>query len=219
MDGPLLGCRSAVNSAVNPVSLSGGPNRLSKIPLVSPFLDSSASHGGALIPGNSKIVIPASTSPLSSHPRTRVATPRVAKPPSAVLYEPPSFLRDAATVRRMAERDFGSGHGVLYDTPQRGSATPYGATAVDNGVNFAVHSSGATAVSVCLFTPEGLAQGKPSAEVPLHPILNRTGDVWHIYLPALSRNLLYGYRIDGPFAPQKGHRFDASKIVLDPYAK
>ena len=49
--------------------------------------------------------------------------------------------------------------------------------------------------------------------------MNRTGDVWHIFLPTLSANLLYGYRIDGPMEPQAGQRFNAEKIVVDPYAK
>jgi isoamylase len=58
-----------------------------------------------------------------------------------------------------------------------------------------------------------------TAEVPLNPIINRTGDVWHILLPALSKDLLYGWRVGGPFSPEDGLRFDDSKILVDPYAK
>eukprot|EP00271_Cylindrocystis_brebissonii_P014372 TRINITY_DN35711_c0_g1_i1.p1 TRINITY_DN35711_c0_g1~~TRINITY_DN35711_c0_g1_i1.p1 ORF type:complete len:914 (-),score=89.55 TRINITY_DN35711_c0_g1_i1:950-3463(-) len=139
--------------------------------------------------------------------------------PQCVLSEPPEHVRDYSTVRRMVERDFGNGLGVLYDTPQRGSASPFGATARDNGVNFAVQSSSATTISLCLFTEDDLQKGVVSTEVPLHPILNRTGNVWHIFLPGLSKKLLYGYRVDGKYLPEEGLRFDASKVVLDPYAK
>ena len=58
-----------------------------------------------------------------------------------------------------------------------------------------------------------------SAEIPLHPLLNRTGHVWHIFLPAVSMGLAYGYRVDGKYSPEEGLLHDATKIVLDPYAK
>ena len=62
-------------------------------------------------------------------------------------------------------------------------------------------------------------QGVVTEEVPLHPIFNRTGNVWHIFLPDLQSNLLYGYRVDGPYVLEEGACFDSRKILVDPYAK
>lgn len=132
---------------------------------------------------------------------------------------PPTYLRDYSTVRDLGHVDKGTGLHVLYDSAQRGQPTPFGATASGAGVNFAVHSSAAKSVSLCLFTLEDLQNGKVSAEVALHPALNRTGDVWHIFLPGLSPDLLYGYRADGEYDPATGNRFDATKVLVDPYAK
>lgn len=141
-------------------------------------------------------------------------------PIKAVLSESPDvFVRDSSKLNRTAVRDFGTGLGTFYSTPQRGRPTPAGAIFCDDGVNFAVFSSGATSVSLCLFTEDDIQNGKITAEVPLHPILNRTGHMWHIFLPSLSPNLLYGYRVGGKFVPEEGQRYDPTKIVVDPYAK
>lgn len=145
----------------------------------------------------------------------------------AILFEPPQFELNEKEKERdrplpgapPQPREVGTGHGVLYDTPQRGTPAPFGAVVRPGGVNFAVQSSAATALSLCLFTPEDLARGRPSAEVPLDPVLNRTGNVWHAFLPGLSAGLLYGYRVAGPMAPEEGLRFDAANILVDPYAK
>ena len=108
-------------------------------------------------------------------------------------------------------------------TPEPGTASALGATRVENGrktsVNFAVYSSSATAVSLVLFTRDDLKRGTPTAEIELDEVLNKTGSVWHIALPDCVDDILYGYRVDGPYDPKNGHRFDRSKIVLDPYAK
>eukprot|EP00850_Spirogloea_muscicola_P010847 SM000065S20196 [mRNA] locus=s65:232907:239639:- [translate_table: standard] len=102
---------------------------------------------------------------------------------------------------------------------RRGRPLPLGAAARDGGVNFAVPSAGALAVTLCLLSEADLQQGTVTCEIPLHPLANTTGDVWHIFLPNLSPDLLYGYRVDGLFQPKDGNRFDASKIIVDPYAK
>lgn len=107
----------------------------------------------------------------------------------------------------------------LCGPPLRGRPLPFGATACEEGVNFAVHSSGATAVALCLFTESDLQQGVVTKEVPLHPVFNRTGDVWHIFLPDLQSNLLYGYRVDGRYILEEGACYDARRILVDPYAK
>jgi glycogen operon protein len=97
----------------------------------------------------------------------------------------------------------------------RGHCRPFGPTALPGGVNFAVFSRHATSVHLILFK-EG--KEEPIAELPLDPTINKTGDVWHIFVQDLPHDFLYGYRISGPFAPKSGHRFDAKAIVLDPYA-
>ena len=59
----------------------------------------------------------------------------------------------------------------------------------------------------------------PSREIPLDPRLNRTGDVWHVHVPRAGPGTLYLYRVDGPYAPEAGHRFNRNKLLLDPYVK
>jgi isoamylase len=96
----------------------------------------------------------------------------------------------------------------------QGKAYPLGATWDGNGVNFALFSECATRVELCLFnSPDDT---KESIRIP---ITERRDLVWHCYLPDVRPGQLYGYRIDGPYEPTKGHRFNFNKIVLDPYAK
>src|SRR5262249_43038938 len=72
----------------------------------------------------------------------------------------------------------------------------------------------ATKVELCLFdAPEQ----KEEAQRIVLP--ERTDQVWHAYLPDVQPDQLYGYRVHGPYEPEQGHRFNANKIVLDPYAK
>ncbi|GLJ10540.1 hypothetical protein SUGI_0130070 [Cryptomeria japonica] len=101
----------------------------------------------------------------------------------------------------------------------KGSPLPFGTTARDGGVNFAVHSSRATSVTICLFTLSDLHKGKVTKQIPLDPLLNKTGDVWHTFLAGKFDGMLYGYQVDGEYCPEEGHRYDASCILLDPYAK
>ncbi len=97
----------------------------------------------------------------------------------------------------------------------RGHCRPFGATPRPGGVNFAVFSRHAQSVSLVLFH-EG--HEAPLAEIPLHPKLNRTGDVWHVFVHSLGPEILYGYRVHGPSDPGAGDRFNPRAIVLDPYA-
>jgi len=95
-----------------------------------------------------------------------------------------------------------------------GSPFPLGATWDGEGVNFALFSEHATAVELCLFDqPTGVTE---SVRIPVR---ERTTLVWHCYLPDVRPGQLYGYRVHGPYAPQEGHRFNAAKLLLDPYAK
>jgi isoamylase len=64
------------------------------------------------------------------------------------------------------------------------------------------------------------ANPEPVAEIPLYPYINRTGDIWHIFVVGMDQSLRYGYRADGPYDPQgKGHWFNREQILLDPYAR
>src|SRR4051794_13933404 len=95
----------------------------------------------------------------------------------------------------------------------RGYARPFGATVWADGVNFAVFSRHAHAVQLVLFE-EGADE--PFAELNLDPADNRTGDVWHVFVHQLAPGVLYGYRVNGPFSPRAGHRFNPRTVLLDP---
>ena len=94
-----------------------------------------------------------------------------------------------------------------------GVPAPLGAHFDGRGVNFALFSEHATAVDLCLFEP-GERHETRTIRLPC-----RTGDVWHGYLRGVLPGQLYGYRVHGPWDPAGGHRFNASKLVLDPYAR
>jgi isoamylase len=95
-----------------------------------------------------------------------------------------------------------------------GSPYPLGATWDGLGVNFALFSEHATAVDLCLF--DSIDATQESARIP---IPEQTDMVWHAYLPDLKPGQLYGYRVHGPYEPNHGLRFNANKLLLDPYAK
>ena len=95
-----------------------------------------------------------------------------------------------------------------------GKPYPLGAVPDDHGVNFALFSENATRVSLCLF--ESTAPDSPCETIALREV---TGHVWHGYLPGIRPGQLYGYRVDGPFDPAAGQRFNPSKLLIDPYAK
>jgi glycogen operon protein len=80
-------------------------------------------------------------------------------------------------------------------------------------VNVAVFSAHATRIDLCLFDAEG------REEVARHTLPCRTDEVFHGYLPGAGPGLLYGFRAHGPWAPERGHRFNPAKLLLDPYAR
>ncbi len=92
-----------------------------------------------------------------------------------------------------------------------GRPTPLGATWDGEGTNVAVLSTGAEAVDVCLFDEAGVETRIPLEESTFH--------VWHGYLPQVGPGQRYGFRVDGPFDPGQGLRFNPSKLLLDPYAR
>ena len=94
-----------------------------------------------------------------------------------------------------------------------GQPHPRGATWDGRGVNFALFSENAEKVELCLFDARGRKE--------LHRIVlpEYTDEVWHGYLPDLRPGQLYGYRVHGPYDPERGHRFNPHKLLLDPYAR
>jgi isoamylase len=95
-----------------------------------------------------------------------------------------------------------------------GAPHPLGATWTGEGVNFALYSENATGVDLCLFDyPE------TDHEAVRIRMTERTDHVWHVLLPDVRPGQLYGYRLYGPYEPLRGHRFNASKVLIDPYAK
>jgi glycogen operon protein len=98
-----------------------------------------------------------------------------------------------------------------------GRSAPIGATAVDGGVNFSVFSRNATAVDLLFFDREDDA--RPARTIHLDPATNLTYHYWHAFVPGVQPGQIYGYRVQGPFAPANGMRFDNTKILLDPYGR
>src|SRR3954468_6385007 len=92
-----------------------------------------------------------------------------------------------------------------------GEPNPLGATWRGEGVNFALYSENATAVELCIFDDD-------DRETRL-ALTNRTAFVWHGYVPGLGPGTRYGYRVHGPYEPERGLRFNQAKLLLDPYAK
>ena len=92
-----------------------------------------------------------------------------------------------------------------------GRSFPQGATWDGEGTNFSLFTENGTGVELCLFDEEGN-----------QTILNLTevdNYVWHGYVPGIGPGQRYGYRVHGPFEPEKGHRFNPAKLLIDPYAK
>jgi glycogen operon protein len=96
-----------------------------------------------------------------------------------------------------------------------GESAPLGATVHANGVNFSVYSRQATLIELLLFDNENAVQ--PSRIIPLHVDNHRTYHYWHAFVPGLAAGQVYAYRAHGPFAPDRGLRFDKQKALLDPY--
>jgi glycogen operon protein len=94
-----------------------------------------------------------------------------------------------------------------------GAPAPLGAHVVDGGVNFAVWSEHATRIELCLF------DGSGARELRRYDLTGPDDGVFCGLLPDLGAGLIYGYRAHGPYQPEAGHRFNANKLLLDPYAR
>jgi glycogen operon protein len=95
---------------------------------------------------------------------------------------------------------------------EAGSAAPLGATTDEDGTNFAVYSSVARRVQLCLFDAAG-------SEVQKLDLPGQSGSVWHGYLPGCRAGQRYGYRVHGPYDPATGQRCNGAKLLIDPYAR
>jgi glycogen operon protein len=98
-----------------------------------------------------------------------------------------------------------------------GQSSPLGATVVPGGVNFSVYSRSATGVELLFF--DGDHDAQPERIVTIDPAANRSYHYWHAFVPDVKPGQLYAYRVQGPFDPASGMRFDPDKVLLDPYGR
>ncbi len=92
-----------------------------------------------------------------------------------------------------------------------GDPFPLGATWDGKGTNFVLFSENGTSVELCLFAADGTEECVPLTQSP--------GFLWQGYLSGVGPGQRYGYRVDGPFEPEQGHRFNRNKLLIDPYAR
>jgi isoamylase len=92
-----------------------------------------------------------------------------------------------------------------------GAPFPLGARWDGHGTNFSLYSENATRVELCLFDGDEVEERVEVSQVTAHN--------WHCYLPGVGPRQRYGYRVEGPWAPAEGHRFNPAKLLVDPYAK
>ena len=95
---------------------------------------------------------------------------------------------------------------------EKGRPAPLGASRDGDGVNFALYSAGAESVELCFFD----ADDRETSRVALP---DQTDAVWHGYVPGCAPGQAYGYRVHGRYAPADGLRFNANKLLIDPYAR
>ena len=95
-----------------------------------------------------------------------------------------------------------------------GKPYPQGATFQGNGVNFAIYSENATAVDIDLFRSE-----KDHSPYETIRLKEKDNFVWHGFVSGLVPGTLYGLRVDGPYRPDQGLRFNRNKLLIDPFAK
>jgi len=99
---------------------------------------------------------------------------------------------------------------------RRGVPLPLGTSESGGGVNFALFSRHASRVRLELFDQP--ADATPARVFDLDPARNRTGDMWHVWVEGIRPGQLYAYRVDGPYQPREGHRFNFNRLLLDPFA-
>jgi glycogen operon protein len=100
---------------------------------------------------------------------------------------------------------------------ETGKALPLGAEITGTGVNFSLFSRHAKAVTLLVFDSAGMESSR--TDIILDREKNKTGDIWHCHIRGLREGACYLYRVDGPYVPEKGFRFNPNKTLIDPYAK
>jgi isoamylase len=99
---------------------------------------------------------------------------------------------------------------------RRGFPLPLGPRAFMDGVNFTIFSRYARRVRLELFAD--CQDEKPARSIDLDPVRHRTGDIWHVWIKGITPGQAYAYRVDGPYEPAAGHRFNFNRLLLDPRA-
>ena len=102
-------------------------------------------------------------------------------------------------------------------SPACGTSAPLGATLRGTGVNFSIFSKHATGVELLLF--DHVDDAKPVRNIRIDPAANRSYHYWHVFVPGVTAGQLYAYRVEGPWDPAGGMRFDPTKVLLDPYGR
>ena len=97
-----------------------------------------------------------------------------------------------------------------------GAPLPLGTYALGEGVNFALFSRHASRVRLELF--DNSEDATAARVIDMDPECNRTGDVWHVWVKGINPGQLYAYRVDGPYQPKDGHRFNFNRLLLDPFS-
>jgi len=98
-----------------------------------------------------------------------------------------------------------------------GRSSPLGAALSLEGANFSVYSKHATAIDLLLF--EYVNDARSARVIRIDSSTNRTYHYWHVFVPGVKAGQIYGYRVEGPFDPASGLRFDPAKVLLDPYGR
>ena len=102
-------------------------------------------------------------------------------------------------------------------TTSNGEAYPLGATVLEGGVNFSVFAQHATAVDLLLF--DHFDDPEPLQVISHHPKWNKTFSYWHVFVEGIGGGQIYAYRVQGPYDPARGYRYNPKKVLVDPYAR
>ena len=138
--------------------------------------------------------------------------------PTPSLSKQATEKTDATTDLSMSERPL---HDYATEVSERsnirvGVPLPLGTQESGGGINFAIFSRYADRVRLELFDHPGDAV--PARIIDLDSTRNRTGDIWHVWVEGIGPGQLYAYRVDGPYEPNEGHRFNFNRLLLDPFA-
>jgi glycogen operon protein len=105
----------------------------------------------------------------------------------------------------------------MHSAEMPGLSSPLGASVRPEGVNFSLFSRSATGVELLFYDRE--YDAKPARVIRIDPVVNRTYHYWHVYVPGVRPGQIYGYRVEGPSAPERGLRFESTKVLVDPYGR